>query len=193
MNRLAESINQLFDKLRTPKFLKKEGLGGEIPFFIFPYKIRYESYIDEEIYGLINRLKGEGIQVLQLNLYNISIEILEKNGGLDKVFQLEERQKNRPRYFMKAIQSALNIHEVFIPYIKNKIETIPHDLIFITGIAPVFPYIRSHVMLNNLHSVTDKVPTVMFYPGKYTGNSLSLFDILKSNNYYRAYNLNEYE
>ena len=192
MNQLATSINQAFDKLKSPKFLKKEGLGGEIPFFIFPYNIQWESMIEDEINGLKNRLKKEGVQVLEFNLYDISIEILEESGGIEKMFRLEERQKKRPSYFLKALQSALNLHEVFIPYIKNKITTVPHDLIFITGVAAVFPYMRSHVVLNNLHSVTDHVPTVMFYPGEYTGSTMRLFDLLKSNNYYRAYNLNEY-
>lgn len=193
MNQLAASINHAFDKLKSPKFLQKEGLGGEIPFFIFPYKIKCEPHIDKEVSILIRRLEGEGVRILELNLYDISIAILEENGGIDKMFRLEERQKKRPSYFMKALQSALNLHEAFIPYIQEQIKVTPHDLVFITGVAPVFPYMRSHVVLNNLHSVTDHVPTVMFYPGEYTGSSLQLFDLLKSNNYYRAYNLNEYQ
>lgn len=191
--KLPEAINQAFEKMRTPNFLQKEGLGGEIPFFIFPYKIEWEPMIDNEVSGLINRLKGEGVRVLELNLYDISIELLEKSGGVDKMFRLEERQKKRPAYFLKALQSALNVREVFIPHIQEQVKTTPHDLIFITGVAAVFPYMRSHVILNNLHSITDHVPTILFYPGEYSGKSMRLFDILKSNNYYRAYNLNEYQ
>ncbi|NLA16136.1 MAG: DUF1788 domain-containing protein [Bacteroidales bacterium] len=193
MKNLSASINQAFEKMRNPKFLQKEGLGGEIPFFIFPYDIKYERQIDDTISGLKKRLNREGICVLELNLYTICIDILQSKGGIEKVLKLEERHKDRPNYFLKALQSALNIQEVFIPHIKNIVDTIEHHLIFITGVAPVFPYIRSHVILNNLHSVTDKVPTVMFYPGTYTGKTLNLFDRLKSNNYYRAYNLNEYQ
>ncbi|NLN95596.1 MAG: DUF1788 domain-containing protein [Bacteroidales bacterium] len=193
MTNLTTLFKQAFEKIRTTKFLNKEGLGGEIPFFIFPYKIKWESEINGEITGLKKRLKREGIEVLELNLYDITIDILEKKGGIEKMFSLEERQKHRPGYFMKALQSALNIQEVFIPYIREQIANIPHDLIFITGVAPVYPYIRSHVILNNLHSITDRVPTIMFYPGEYTGNTLRLFEALDSDNYYRAYNLNHYQ
>lgn len=193
MTNLSTSINQAFEKMRAPKFLKKEGLGGEIPFFIFPYKIKYEPEIDDEISGLKKRLKKEGISVLELNLYDISIDILERKGGIEKMFRLEERQENRPGYFLKALQSALNIQEEFIPYIRNRVNNVSHNLIFITGVASVYPFIRSHVIFNNLHSITDRVPTIMFYPGEYTGGSMRLFDILKSDNYYRAYNLNEYQ
>lgn len=190
---LTTLINEAFEKMRTTKFLQKEGLGGEIPFFILPYNIKWESKIDDEIVTLIKRLKSEGINVLKLNLYDISIDILEKKGGIEKMFRLEERQRERPSYFLKALQSALNIQEEFIPYMKNKVDTEPHDLIFITGVAPVYPYIRSHVVLNNLHSITDRVPTIMFYPGEYTGKTMRLFQTLKSNNYYRAYNMLDYQ
>ncbi len=193
MKQLVDSIDQAFQKMRTPKFLQKEGLGGEIPFFIFPYKINNEPIIADEIKGLKNRLKNEGVRVLELNLYDISIDILNDSGGVEKMVRLEKRQNKRAGYFLKALQSALNIQEVFIPYIQNKIANKPHDLVFITGVAPVYPYIRSHVILNNLHSITDHVPTILFYPGEYTGKSMRLFDTLKNNNYYRAYNLNKYQ
>lgn len=193
MTNLSISINQAFGKMKSPKFLLKEGLGGEIPFFIFPYKIKFESNIDNEISGLKKRLKREGIHVLELNLFDISLDILERKGGIEKMIKLEKRQKKRSGYFLKALQSALNIQEEFIPHIQNLVSNIPHDLIFITGVASVYPYIRSHTILNNLHSITDNVPTIMFYPGEYTGKSMRLFEILKSDSYYRAYNLNEYQ
>lgn len=193
MTNLSTSINQVFDKISTQKFLLKEGLGGEIPFFIFPYNIKFEPNIEDEIKGLINRLKQQGTVVLELNLYDISIAILEGKGGIEKMFKLEERQKKRPDYFLKALQSALNIQEVFIPYIKEQVNNTKHDLVFITGVAAVYPYIRSHTLLSNLHSITDRVPTLMFYPGEYTGQSMSLFERVPSDNYYRAYNLNEYQ
>lgn len=193
MGNLTKSINEAFEKIKSPKFLQKKGLGGEIPFFIFPYHIRYEPRIEDEINGLIHRLKKEGVVVLHLNLYDIAVDILNQKGGIEKMIHLEERRKNKPQYFMKALQSALNIQEVFMPYIRVKTENTPHDLVFITGVAGVYPYIRSHVILNNLQSITGDVPTILFYPGEYTGKSLHLFNTLKANNYYRAFNLNLYQ
>jgi len=57
----------------------------------------------------------------------------------------------------------------------------------LTGIGLVFPYIRSHTILNNLQSVIKKTPVVIFFPGVYDGNSLNLFGKLKDDNYYRAF------
>jgi hypothetical protein len=56
-------------------------------------------------------------------------------------------------------------------------------VLFLTGIGEVFPYIRSHNVLNNLQSTPKDKPTVMFFPGEYRhsleqGASLELFGLL---------------
>lgn len=193
MKSLIKSIDDAFEKMKSKKFLQKEGLGGEIPFFIFPYDVKFEAEIEDEVEGLIKRLRKEGVQILHFNLYDISVDILEGKGGVEKMFRLEERQKKKPAYFLKALKSALNIQEVLIPYIKEKVETTEHNMVFISGVGTVFPFIRSHSVLNNLQSITGNVPTIMFYPGEFTGQSLRLFDRFKDDNYYRAYNLNQYQ
>ena len=68
------------------------------------------------------------------------------------------------------------------------------DLMFISGVGEVFPYIRSHNILNNLQSTAKDKPTVMFFPGEYTqckldGSSLDLFGRLRDDKYYRAFNI----
>lgn len=193
MMKLSKDINGAFELLKTPSFIEKKGLNGEIPFFIFTYEVSQEPKIEEEITGLKNRLLKEGVGVLHFNLFDMSVEILEDKGGIEKMFRLEDRRKNKPKYFLKALQSALNIREVFIPHIQKLVNETPHQMVFVSGVGAVYPYIRSHVILNNLQSVTGDVPTIMFYPGKYNGRSLSLFNKLKDDNYYRAYHLNEYQ
>ena len=72
------------------------------------------------------------------------------------------------------------------------------DIVFLTGIGEVFPYIRSHNVLNNLQSVVVGRPMLMFFPGRYEqsntlGSSLVLFGRLKDDQYYRAKNILEQE
>lgn len=43
--------------------------------------------------------------------------------------------------------------------------------------------------LNNLQHIFDDVPVVLFYPGEYTGQTLTLFNRFIDDNYYRAFNL----
>jgi hypothetical protein len=88
---------------------------------------------------------------------------------------------------------VLDISEVVMPHIKSLIEARPAQVYFITGVGNVYPYIRSHNVLNNLQNIAKEAPTVMFFPGRYTGQSLELFGKLKDDNYYRAFNLDNYK
>jgi hypothetical protein len=67
-------------------------------------------------------------------------------------------------------------------------------VLFLSGVGEVFPYIRSHNVLNNLQSTAKEKPTVLFFPGSYTftqisGSSLDLFGRLRDDRYYRAFNI----
>ena len=61
------------------------------------------------------------------------------------------------------------------------------DVVFLTGIGKVWPIIRAHTVLNNLHSKLDKTPLILFYPGNYTTKGLNLFNEINDGNYYRAF------
>jgi hypothetical protein len=64
-----------------------------------------------------------------------------------------------------------------------------HDLVILSGVGSVWPLLRSHTLLNNLHPVMGQTSLVLFYPGRYDGQSLRLFGKLRNNNYYRAFKL----
>ena len=62
-------------------------------------------------------------------------------------------------------------------------------VVFVTGVGKAYPILRSHNVLNNLHQKLDKVPVVLFFPGKYSGTDLILFNTVEGSNYYRAFPL----
>lgn len=76
---------------------------------------------------------------------------------------------------------------MIVQYIQER--TPEEAVIFLTGIGKCYPLLRSHKVLNNLHQAIDRVPVVMFYPGKYDGQELILFSKIKDDNYYRAFRL----
>ena len=45
----------------------------------------------------------------------------------------------------------------------RKLAETPCRVLFLTGVGLVFPYIRSHSVLENLQSVTRQTPTVLFF------------------------------
>lgn len=184
-------FEHLFKVISSQRFLNKEALGGEIPFFISAYQAEQEVQVNDAINRLIMKLETSGVPVLNVNLYDIVCEILEEKGGMERMFRVE-KAKSKDK-FLKAIQSSINIHQVLMPFVKKKIEESDAKVYFLTGIGLVFPYIRSHNVLNNLQNIAKEAPTVAFFPGDYNGHSLNLFGLLKDDNYYRAFNIEKIE
>lgn len=191
-----ERAEHLFDVVTSQRFLTKQGLGNEVPFFICPYPAEDALSMNQDRADLVTRITNAGVGVLDLSLYDLSLEILEERGILDQVLEIEaETDKIELR---ELLQSVLDPKANVIPKIAQAIETTPHDVIFLSGVGEVYPYIRSHNVLNNLQSTAKDKPTVLFFPGSYThalatGASLDLFGRLHDDKYYRAFNILNYE
>lgn len=185
MQDITEKFKFLYQEISTERFLKMEALGGEIPFHIVNYEANQELDMQQAIQLLKKKLTANGISVLELNLYDLSCELIERNGGMEKMFRVEKK-RNKAK-FLKALQSNLNMHQRLMPFISEKIEAANAKVYFLTGIGQVFPFIRSHNVLNNLQNIAKSAPTVIFFPGIYNGNNLNLFGLMKDDNYYRAF------
>ncbi len=191
-----ERAEHLFKVITSERFLTKQGLGNEVPFFICPYPAEEGLSMVEDWLNLVTRIKHAGTAVLDLSLYDLSLGILEERGILEQVLEIEaDTDKNELR---ELLQSVLDPKANLIPRIGEAIEATPHDVILLSGVGEVYPYIRSHNVLNNLQSTAKDKPTVLFFPGSYThalatGASLDLFGRLHDDKYYRAFNILNYE
>lgn len=191
-----ERAEHLFKVVTSERFLTKQGLGNEVPFFICPYPAEEGLSMVEDRIDLITRITHAGVAVLDISLFDLSLSILEERGILEQVLEVEpETDKGELR---ELLQSVLDPQANLIPKIGEAIELTPHDVIFLSGVGEVYPYIRSHNVLNNLQSTAKDKPTVMFFPGSYThalatGASLDLFGCLHDDKYYRAFNILNYE
>ena len=188
-----EIFDHTFKVVSSKRFLNKQGIGNEVPFFIVPFKPEDALKIEDDVINLIKRLNTEkGIEIINLNLYKICIEMLKENDVFDNIL---ENESSIPKdALLDALQSMLDPETNLIPKIKKIIKDKQFNVAFITGVGEVYPYIRSHNVLNNLQSTIEEQPTVMFFPGKYSfsetkGSSLDLFNIMPGDRYYRAFNL----
>lgn len=187
MSSIAEQFDHLAKVIASEDFLQQRSLGGEIPFFVSTYHIADEEEIAKAIKGLKNRLESRGIPVLEINLYDLALEILDRELGESVIFEMESGMDKAE--FREALESVLDIREVLMPAIRRKIDSMAAKVYFLTGIGNTYPFIRSHNVLNNLQTVAKNAPTVAFYPGNYSGTSFELFGLLKDENYYRAFNM----
>jgi len=191
MEDIAKKFDHLYHVISTEEFLRMESLGGEIPFFISAFDAKQQIEVEKAIRGLKKKLELNGIPVQELNLYDIAIELLNEELGQGEIFELEKQMDKQE--FKVALQSTLDIHEVLLPKIKTLIDSSNAKVYFLTGIGLVFPFIRSHNVLNNLQNIAKTAPTVVFFEGDYNGLSLELFGLLKDDNYYRAFNMEYYK
>lgn len=192
MKTIYERLDAIIPKITDQSFRENKGLGNEIGYYIFDYDPKHELLVREHIQFIKQKVNGDssGIQIKEFDLYEIMLEILNSKGYLEKNFAMETKKGSEQVF--KATYNTLRLtkdtdENLIIKYIVDRIEE--SDIVFITGIGKAWPIIRSHKILNNLHLALDHVPVIMFFPGSYDGLELVLFDEIKDDNYYRAFQL----
>jgi len=189
---LQSAFQHLLAVISGQRFLNKQGLGNEIPFFICPFEATVSVEMHRLERQLVNRLEQAGIRVLEINLYALAVEILKGRDIWDQLIDMEESVSKDQ--LKELLQGVLDPESHLVPAIADKLSSTDFDVMFLSGVGEVFPYIRSHNVLNNLQSTAKDKPTVMFFPGSYThsletGASLDLFGRLRDDKYYRAFNI----
>jgi hypothetical protein len=191
-----DRFEHLLKVIASDRFLTKQGLRNDVPFFICPYDPVEAFDMDRDLKLLVRQLANVGVTALEINLYDLSIKMLEERSILEEVFAAEAMTSKGE--IKELLQGVLDPEAHIVPRIGQMIADMPHDVIFLSGVGEVYPYIRSHHILNNLQSIAKDRPTVMFFPGHYTqahatGASLDLFGLLHDDKYYRAFNILNYE
>lgn len=184
-------IKQRLDKLREllldQDFQSNRKTGNEVGLYIFAYNPKDEMPVRHFIESLKRDYsdRNDGCRVIIYDLYEILISICEDRRILDRIPQMEEQRGSD--FICKQLQRSAPPER----YIEKMVYQ-PHekgDVVILTGVGKVYPYVRSHNILNNIQHLFEDVPVVMFYPGEYTGQSLTLFRKFTDDNYYRAFNL----
>lgn len=189
---IYERLDKIMPRILEKRFRENKGLGNEIGYYIFDYDPKDEMLVREHIEFIKQRVSSSNseVEIKEFDLYEIMIEVLEQKGYLQKVMEMEAKKGSEK--ILTPIKKTLRLtqkNDLIIDYIKKNVSK--NNIVFLTGVGKAWPVIRSHTVLNNLHSVIDDVPVVMFFPGRYDGQELCLFDEIKDDNYYRAFKLVE--
>ena len=180
-------FEEIFRKLISPDFGKN--LGGELPLFIQPIPVTGQTELDGQVERLVSRLGKKGKTAIIINLYELAMQLLEEEGVLETI--LEEESDIPQEDISSTLDSILDMKSVIIPRIQDKICESNPDFVFITGVGRVYPFIRSHGILNNIEELAMNNNLILFFPGEYNNLQLSLFGTISDENYYRGHNLNE--
>jgi hypothetical protein len=195
-SRVDENLDQKFDHLFRvvggKNFIESRAIGNEQPFYISAYHPSLQSRIDVLLPSLIKRLSSSGVAVLHLNFYDLVLELLTERGVLDRLIE-KEPVLDRDT-FLSTLRNVSDPKDHLVPLIAKKLEENRPGVVMLDGVGLVFPYIRSHNVLEKLQGVTGKTPSVLFFPGDYSfverrGSYLKLFGAMPDDRYYRAFNI----
>ena len=190
MKTIEERLDILEEKMRAESFRTNTGLGNEVGYYVFDYEPQQELAVRKRIQDLdqSNTTLKYGYQLIVYDLYELMLKLLDEEEVLEDLKDLEEEEGTE--YVFSAISDTLQFDDqgsLIVNYVLE--HTPPDSVVFLTGVGKCFPILRAHKVLNNLHQVMDHCPVVLFYPGRYNGNSLNIFNEMKEDNYYRAFPL----
>ena len=184
-------LNKIAGRLSTDELLSNKGLGNEIGFWIFDYpperELEVRSFIDGVLLpGMAKRQPA--LRPAVVNLFNLIIELLEDRKLLGRVLDIQTTKGDAAA--LTALRPVLK-EDKLAERIASQIDFDQVDMLLLTGVGAAYPMLRSHTLLAGLQATMKDKPVVMFYPGRYDGFSLRLFNKLADDHYYRAFRLVE--
>ncbi len=197
LNDLSERLFRIFSH---EEFLSMKGQANEVPIFIQTYQPEQEDAARRMVDSLAGRLRNTGTVVKVLDLFDLVLAELEENGVLEDL--LRDEATFEKVELMETLQNYSDPKTHLIPRLIRAIGGEETKLTLVTGPGRVFPFLRTHTILESLQPAMLRHPVVIFFPGKYEqtpdgGSHLRLFGEIPSpvinNPYYRATNLDHYK
>ena len=186
MKALQSRLDLVLERIDNPKFLKNDGLGNEIGFWIFDYPAKYELVVRDHLKNLSVRLTKRGYNFLHINIFKVLINMLEERGLFERACEREIQVGFDG--LQRTLAGPLSQEKV-ARFISDKYQPANFQFIILSGLGNAWPIIRAHELLSALQDVMGNTPLVLFYPGEYSGIELHPFGIIESKNYYRAFKL----
>ncbi len=181
---IKQELDKIKARISDPAFLANKGLSNEVGIHVFKYAPQHELIVRDCIERLVNTT-SDSFRVIERDMFKIFLEILDDEEITDAIPGFEEDEGKE-----SLLETLHNIAspEAFLEKMKYEPQQYG-DVLFLTGVGKVYPFMRSHKMLDSMQLVFSGIPIVMFYPGEYNGQSLILFNEFHDGNYYRAFNL----
>lgn len=186
---LDERLNQILPRITSRDFLDSKGLGNEIGFWIFDYPPDREMDVRGFLSGTVLPVLSKQVPQVTaatVDLLKLVTELLEERNLLDKTMEMQKIKGDDST--LSALRSVLK-EDKLAQKIASQFDIANLDLLILTGVGSVYPMLRTHTLLSALHPIMGNTPLLMFFPGRYDGHSLKLFNTLAEDHYYRAFRL----
>ena len=184
MDDIMNSLKRVSSRLSEEAFLTNKGLSNEVGIHVFCYDPKDELTV-RAFFDSLKKNTDVPYRLIECDLYKIFLQICEEKHILKSIPNMEERKGKE--YLSEQLQKVAT-PEAFVEKMKYE----PHqrgDVLLITGIGKVYPFMRSHKILDNIQHIFFDIPVLMLYPGTFNGQDLGLFGKFLDGHYYRAFNL----
>lgn len=184
MSETINNLNKISTRLSEESFLANKGLSNEVGIHVFCYDPSDEMIV-RKFFDNLKNSEQSPYRLVERDLYKIFLEICENKRILQSIPNMENRKGKE--HLAEQLQKIAT-PEAFVEKMKYE----PHqkgDILLITGIGKVYPFMRSHKILDNIQHVFFDIPVLMLYPGTFDGQDLDLFGRFLDGHYYRAFNL----
>lgn len=186
---LEERLNQILPRIASDDFLQSKGLGNEIGFWIFDYPPERELDVRNFLNGTVVPALSKRVPAIKaevVDLFKLVTELLRERNLMDKAIEMQKNKGDDST--LAALRSVLK-EDKLAQKIAEQYDIASLNLLVLSGVGAVYPMLRTHTLLSALHPIMGKTPLLMFFPGRYDGHSLRLFNTLAEDHYYRAFRL----
>lgn len=184
MSKIINDLNKVASRLSEDAFLTNKGLSNEVGIHVFCYEPKDEMTV-RQFFKKLTEQKSTPYHLIECDLYKIFLSICEDKHILKSISNMETK---KGKNYLEEQLLKVATPEAFVEKMKYE----PHntgDILLITGVGKVYPFMRSHKILDNIQHIFSDIPVLMLYPGTFNGQELGLFGKFLDGNYYRAFNL----
>ena len=184
MSSIEERLDKVRELIQDDDFLDGKGLSNEVNIRIFCYDPEDEMAVRH----FVEQVKTDQslrCHLVERNLFKIFFDACDDLGITDSISEMEEEDGGE--FLLEQLHSAIGDSD-FIERIDYEAHN-PGDVLLLTGVGEVFPFMRIHVLLEALQPYFPDIPILVMYPGTFDGHHVKLFNRLQPNDYYRAFNV----
>lgn len=182
----SSDLDSTFSQLEA-QLLERGGLSASRtdPFFYFVFPPAQALEVKRRLVPWSARLRNAGLQVDRLSLSDLVWQLVDDAGTWDEWLAAEPDAE--PRDVNEAVSALLRTGGALIERVAAHVASAPQgSVVFLTEVEMLHPYFRVRTLESALHDRV-RVPTVVFYPGRRSGQfGLHFLDFYPEDGNYRA-------
>lgn len=161
---LEKTFEELTGTLGKPESLNP-AKSDPIIYFVYPPERMLE--VKRSLPRWSSRLREASYQVERISFRTLLWEIIDESGRWESWLEVESEAD--PEQINDAIKDVVRSGDRLVGLVADRLNAAPDDgLVLLTDTEMLHPYFRTRTIESALHDKV-RVPTVIFYPGRRSG------------------------